>query len=179
MSPGRIGREHKSWGELAAPQAHVSRMIEGDEVLNDRLHVGGKCGNESMHLVQTKQRAIITQRMMRASHYTVSVSAAVAEEFDRHVVHADVVAYLLVGSGVDEWRNAVNPRPEPGPRQSSRDRHHVLFRHTRVDEPRSRGCLERFKGLESKIACQENELGVVRIPDQRLTEDLSHERSIS
>ena len=94
--------------------------------------------------------------MVRTAHHAVSVSATVADQDHGQMMQADIIANLLEGTGVEEGRDAVGPRPQAAARQAGRDRYHVLLRNAGIDEARAHGILQRLQGFEAQVPGEEN-----------------------
>ena len=101
------------FGFLAAAQPQIGRMRDREQALDHGRTSASKAGTKACMLRQAQQGAIVLQRVMRGPHHAVAVAAAVADQHDRQVVQADVVADLLEGPGVDERGDAVDPRSQP------------------------------------------------------------------
>src|SRR5579859_7824768 len=93
-------------------------------------------------------------------------------------MQAEVVTNLLKGPGIHKRGNAVDPGPQPDPRETGGDRNHILFRDTGVDEARPQRIAERLQRLIAEIAGQEHEIGVGGPVYEGSAEDIAH-RSVT
>ena len=143
-----------------------------DQVAVERRQVGAQ-------IRQAEERSVVLERVVRGPHHAVSVAASIADQDDGEAVQTDVVANLFEGPGIDERRNAVDPRAETGSRQSRAHGDHVLLGHAGVDEPLPQSVAQRLQGHEAEITGEEHESWTARGVYERLAEDLSHDSSVS
>jgi hypothetical protein len=112
--------------------------------------------------------------MMRATHHTVAIAAAIPDENYRQIWQTKVVSNLLKRAGINERRNAICPRPQPCLGQPRRDRDHVLLRYAGIDESGTSGLAQRFQSLKSQIAGEKHKLRLPAIPHQTSAENIAH-----
>ena len=87
-----------------------------------------------MDVLQAKQRAIVLNGVVRGPHHPVAVASSIAHDADGQIVETDIVANLFKWARVNKRGDAIRPRLQSGTCQARRDRYHVLFRNTCVDE---------------------------------------------
>ena len=177
--PGRVGGRNGVRRLLGEAQPQVGRVRGREQAVDLDAQVVVEGRHVGAEVRQAEQRAVVLQRMVGGPHHAVAVTAAVADQHHRQPVQADVVADLLERPGVDERRDAVDPRAQPGPRQPGGHRDHVLLGDAGVDEPLPQGIAQRLQGHEAEVAGQEHEPRAAGGLYERLTEGFSHAPSVS
>ena len=145
LRQGCVSRDRGVGRLFADSQPQVGRPLRGKKPIHQRGDIAVERRNEGAKVRQTEQGTIILKRVVSRAHDAIAVAASVADQHDGKPVQADVVADLLVGTGVDKWGNAVHPRTKPGSRQAGGHRDHVLLGNSRVDETGPENVAQRFE----------------------------------
>src|SRR5258706_14525512 len=126
------------------------------------------------HVLQSAKHAIVLDGMMRRSHNAIAVATAIADKLHIEVVQTYVVTDLLEGPPIHEGCDAVCPALFTDARRALGYADHVLFGDAGVNEPFTHGALQRLKGHEAEVPCEEHKALLCTEHDQRRAEGVSH-----
>src|SRR5580704_7643053 len=134
MTPGSKWGRRIPFRLFGNAKAHIRRMVCPHEISYDLADIAIKCRNIDAHSLKGKQRAVVFDSMMSATHDSVSVPAAITDEDYRHAVQADIVPNLLKSARIEKRRNAIYPRTKRLFRKTGCHGDHVLLRDPGIDE---------------------------------------------
>src|SRR5579872_535266 len=78
--PRCVLRRRKVGGRFVAPEPQVDRSILKRKLRDNGPYVRVECWCNHSHVLETEQRSVVFQRVMRRAHDPVSVPAAIADQ---------------------------------------------------------------------------------------------------
>ena len=109
LSPGAVVRRSFTCREFSATEPDITGVGPAGRFVYDGCDILVEAGDENLHMGEGQEEAVVIDGMMGGAHDPIAVAAPVAEDADRKIMEADVVAYLFEGAGDTEGGYAVAP----------------------------------------------------------------------